>query len=75
MIDNSFGHHQWVCGVGEKAANDALQCRQLGTELRRSFGIPVEPFLDELNLVAEVEGGGAEGRGIEGCFFEADRTI
>lgn len=61
MVDDGLGNDQWV-GVGEEAINNTLYSHQLGGELRSSFGIAIEPSLNEFNLVAEVEGGRAEGR-------------
>lgn len=61
VVDDGLGNDQWV-GVGEEAINNTLYSHHLGGELRRSFGISIEPSLNEFDLVAEVEGGRAEGR-------------
>jgi hypothetical protein len=74
MINNSFGDDQGAGRVGKETADYTFQSSQVGGEFRRSFGIAVEPFLDELNLVTEVVGSGAKGRRVERGFFEADRT-
>lgn len=74
MVNDSFGNSQGVCRIGEKAADYTLQSGQLGGEFRRGSGVAVKPFLDELDLVAEVEVCGAEGWRVEGGFFETDRA-
>lgn len=73
MINNGLGDHQRVRGVGEEAADYALQSVQLGGQFGRSFGVSVKPFLDKLDLIAEVVGGSAEGWGVEGGLFETNR--
>lgn len=73
MINNGLGDHQRVGRIGEEAADYTLHGVQLGGEFGCSFGVSVKPFLDELDLIAEVVGGSAEGWGVEGGFFETNR--
>jgi hypothetical protein len=73
MINNGLGDHQRVRRIGEEASDYALQSVQLGGQFGRSFGVSVKPFLDKLDLIAEVVGGSAEGWGVEGGFFETNR--
>lgn len=75
MINEGFGDDQRVCRIRQEAGHHTLQRTELGGEPRRGFGIAVEPFLDELDLVAVVGGRGAESRRVESGFFETDWTI
>lgn len=62
MINNGLGDNQGVCRVGQEAVDHTLQSCQLRGELCCSFGVAIEPFLNEFELFAEVVGGSAEGR-------------
>jgi hypothetical protein len=73
MVDDGLGNDQRV-GIGKEAINNTLHGHHLGGELRRSFGIPIEPSLNEIKLVAEVEGSRAEGRRVERSLLETNGT-
>lgn len=74
MINEGLRDDQGMCRIRQEAGHHTLQSTELGGEPRRGFGVAVEPFLDELDLIAEVGGRGAESRRVEGGFFETDRT-
>ena len=54
------------------AVDEGLEGRHLGGELGDAFYVVVEPAFHEVDLVAEVDGSGAEGWGVEGGFFDDD---
>lgn len=74
MINEGLGDNRGMCRIRQEARHHTLQRTELGGEPRRGFGVAVEPFLDELDLVAVVDGRGAESRRVEGGFFETDGT-
>lgn len=60
MIDDRFRDNEGMGRIGQKAVHNTFQGSQLRGELRCSLGIPIKPFFQKIDLIGEVEGGGAE---------------
>lgn len=70
MVKDSFRDGDGIRGIGEKAAGDLLEHRELSCELRCGPCVSVEPSFNKLNLVCEMQRGCTESRGVESSLLQ-----
>ena len=69
MVEDGFRSVGRRRGVRNEGVHGLLESRELLAQLRRGPGISVEPSLDEFDLIGEMDGRRAKGRGVEGSLF------